>query len=289
MTVTNYLPPSVIVNGTVSSQGSTATVSPATCALLVNTASLPTATTTLPLSSVIGNAGNGGSGASVTLPANCVPNTLTIMNTGTNYQLQLGTDYTTNGNTIQFGSSSNITSGGPFTLTYQYVDQTYFSPLAYTTSSAVEQYYGTAFTSNGAINNLISAAAVNCFNGGTSTLIIQPFFTGTVPSQLPSGVTSIPDLKQALTNLMVRNDINIIVPVGCDQTQLTTIAGIVTAPTADEEPKQAMFAIDSGSPTISQLTSFAQSLNSAQLMLIGNVTATFSSSLHVCLHSGWSK
>jgi hypothetical protein len=121
---------------------------------------------------------------------------------------------------------------------------------------------------------LISAAAVNCFNGGTSTLIIQPFFTGTVPSQLPSGVTSIPDLKQAMTNLMVRNDINIIVPVGCTQTQLTTIAGIVTAPTADEEPKQAMFAIDSGSPTISELTAFAQSLNSAQIMLIGNVTAT---------------
>lgn len=273
MTVTNYLPPSVIVNGTVSSQGSTGTVSPATCALLVNTASFPTATLTLPLSTVEGT-DPGVQGGTVTLPAGYVASTLTITNTATNTQLQAGTDYTINGNTIQFLSTNNVTQGGPFTLTYQYVDQNYFSPLAYTTSSAVEQYYGTAFATNGAVNNLISAAAVNCFNGGTTTLIIQPFFTGTVPSQLPTGVTSIPDLSQAMQNLMVRDDVNIIVPVGCTQTQLTTIAGIVTAPTADEEPKQAMFAIDSGSPTISDLTAFAQSLNSAQIMLIGNVTAT---------------
>ena len=275
MTVTNYLPPSVIVNGSASAQGSTATVSPATCALLVNTASLPTATLTLPLSTVQGNESNGGSWGSVTLPANYVSNTLTITNVATNTQLNMGTDYNiVSGNIVQFADGNNTQSGGPFTLTYQYIDQNYFSPLAYTTSSAVEQYYGTAFTTNGAVNNLISAAAVNCFNGGTTTLIIQPFFTGTVPSQLPTGVTSIPNLSQAMQNLMQRDDVNIIVPVGCTQTQLATIAGIVTAPTADEEPKQAMFAIDSGSPTISELTAFAQSLNSAQIMLIGNVTAT---------------
>lgn len=271
MTVTNYIPPSVIVNGETTAQGSTATVSPATCALLVNTGSLPSASLTLQSATV---QGNGTQYATVTLPAGYVPSTLTIKNVATNTQLTTGTDYTINGNTVQFLKTQNTETGGPFTLTYQYVDQNYFSPLAYTTSSAVEQYYGTAFTSNGAVNNLISAAAVNCFNGGTTTLIIQPFFTGTAPSTLPSTVTSLPDLSEALQNLMVRNDVNIIVPVGCDQTQLTTIAGLVTAPTADEEPKQAMFAIDSGSPTSETLIAFAQSLNSAQIMLIGNVTAT---------------
>lgn len=273
MTVSNYLPPSVIVNGQASAQGSTATVSPATCALLVNVSSLPSTTVTIPLSQTKPN--SQGINANYVISPNFIPDTLVITNLGTNTPLQAGTDYALISNSISWtGNSANLASGGPIQITYQYVDNVYFSPLAYTTSSAVEQYYGTAFTSNGAVNNLISAAAVNCFNGGTTTLIIQPFFTGTLPSTLPSGVASIPNLTQAMQNLMVRDDVNIIVPVGCGQTQLTTIAGIVTAPTADEEPKQAMFAIDSGSPTISELSTFAQSLNSSQIMLIGNVTAT---------------
>ena len=294
MTVTNYLPPSVIVNGSASAQGSTATVSPATCALLVNINSFPTASLTIPLSQV--NTSTPSGYPTVTVPSYYIQNTLVLTNMGTNVTLQQGTDYvvaTSPDNVIQFiNTSPNLASGGPIQITYQYIDQTYFSPLAYTTSSAVEQYYGTAFTTNGAVNNLISAAAVNCFNGGTTTLIIQPFFTGTLPSPLPTGVTSVPTLSQAMQNLMQRDDVNIIVPVGCNQAQLTTIAGIVTAPTADEEPKQAMFAIDSGSPTISQLTSFAQSLNSAQIMLIGNVTATSTAgaslppSMYACTMAG---
>ena len=260
MTVTNYVPPSVIVNGQVNAQGTTATVNPATCALLVNTNSLPVRTVT---TSVVGSA--------ITLTG-AIASTIVVTNAVTQAQLTSGTDYTVNGTQLTILSSS-FPNGGTFTITYQFADNTYFQALAYNTSSAVETYYGTAFTTNGAVNNLISAAAVNCFNGGTNTLIIQPFFTGTAPTPLPTG-TVLPDLEQGMQNLMDRSDVNIIVPVGCSQTQLSSIAAIVNAPGPDQTPKQAMFAVDTGSPTPTELEQFAQQLNSSQIMLIGNVTAT---------------
>ena len=280
-----YTPPSVIVNGQIQLAGSTASVKPATCALLVDLMSLPTGTINMVVNST--NVGN-----SVTLPASAIASTVTVSQGTT--QLTQGTNYYINNNVITWSQSPAVT--GAVSISYQYADNTYFSPLAYSTSNSVEGYYGTAFGSDGSINSMVSAGAICMFNGGVTTIIIQPYIDSsvTLPSDMSSSV-SVPNLQTALTNLLDRDDVDTIVPVGLGITDLQTIGSAIVAPTAGQTQKRGIFAVDSGSSTVTDMSTYAQSFNSAQIMLVGNISATSTAgatlppSMYACTIAGLSE
>ena len=267
-----YVPPSVIVNGQANIKGSTAYVNPATVALLVAQDAYPTGsvqTTTI--------------GTAITLPnTSIVSGTITVTNLLNNQQLSVGTDYTTSGNTVTI-EASEFPNGGTFEITYQYEDADYYQPMSWYALANVETYYGAGFNADGSVNNSVSAAANYAFQNGAENVIIQPFMQagGT------TGSSTAPSLESALNTLSERDDINLIVPIGCNSSQLQTIANSIENSNMAGNYRRGIFGLDAAASssttgdtsaaaaiTTADVTQLAGLMNSDQIMVIGNLYAT---------------
>ena len=287
--MSSYIPPSVIVNGTTSFGGNTGTVSPATIALIVNMGSiLPTATVTI--TQAQGNAG-------YIIPANAIQNTITATQISGNTQLSQGSDYTLSGQTFTLESGQTT---GNIQISYQWVSNELMTPTAWNSSSAVENYYGTAFNTQGQIINPISAGAIYAFGGGASSVIILPYYAGysssnsqpaTVGGTTINWVTSFP---QALGIIMQRGDVDTVVPVTVSSGALMAAFPTLLSPSEDEIQQRMICAWDNNGSagsgdtgwyagagasgqmltTATQFQSMTAAANSPQIMVIGNSWAT---------------
>lgn len=128
-----------------------------------------------------------------------------------------GTDSPTPGS-----GKMNLTSGY-IIFTYRFVAQDYYLATRYDNSAAIEARYGPAFDTNGIVTP-ISAAAIVAFENGAGSIVVQPTYTLTTPTDYNS-VRNQPTIGgggtyfdsatwvQTLTGIRDIEDINVIVPV----------------------------------------------------------------------------
>ena len=149
-------------------------------------------------------------------------------------------------------------------------DTNFWKPLAWYSNYAVDSYYGSQFNSNGSLNSALSLGAFYAFQGGANTVIIQPFYTG---SDENTGIT----LETALSQIQEKEGINLIVPIGLTSNQLSTVASSMAQSNSSGYKRRGIFAVDNNSGTdmsVSDFSSLAQSLNTYEIMLLGNTQAT---------------
>jgi len=112
-------------------------------------------------------------------------------------------------------------NGGALTFTYHAVPTNYYVPTRLDSVAAIEQRYGPAFNSTGAIATPLTAAAQVAFENGAANVIIQPLFKltdGANPASTriqPSAVEAAAAAQWAATFYGLRDyeDINVLVPV----------------------------------------------------------------------------
>lgn len=170
-------------------------------------------------------------------------------------------------------------------------DPNFWQPLAWYSNYAVSAYYGSQFASNGSLNSALSLGAFYAFQGGANTVIIQPFYAG---SDKDTGIT----LETALNQIQEKEGINLIVPIGLTSTQLSTVASSMAQSNSTGYKRRGIFAVDNNSGTemsVSDYSSLAQSLNSYEIMLLGNTQSvslngvTLPPSMYACELAGMSE
>ena len=270
--------PGVTINGSVNIAGDTNYVSPKTVCLIAKTngdtpltqmtktvliPATGSVTTELPSNFSNVQVAQGG----VTIPAKSTDNDENWAVTGSTMTLTEGADL----------------KQGVVTVSYSIPDPNYWLPLAWYSSLAVDNYYGSQFNSNGSLNNSLSLGAYYAFQGGATAVIIQPYSDG-------GNVT----LSDALGNVQEMEGINILVPIGCNEAELETVEESLSASNSTGYRRRAIFALDnpSTSPTVSTFTDLASSLNDYEVMLLGNTKAVVSSgqavppSMYACVLAG---
>lgn len=121
------------------------------------------------------------------------------------------------------GSGKMDITTGYVVFKYRFIHQDYYTASRYDNSAAIEARYGPAFGPSGIVTPL-SAAAVVAFENGASTVVIQPTFTLTTPTDSNS-VRQQPTIggsgtyfasstwSQTLGGIRDIEDINVVVPV----------------------------------------------------------------------------
>lgn len=270
--------PGVTINGSVNIAGDTNYVSPKTVCLIAKTNG-DTPLTQMTKTVLIPSSGS----ITTELPENA--SNIQVAQGGVTISAK-STDNDTNWAVT--GSTMTLTEGadlkqGVVTVTYSIPDPNYWLPLAWYSSLAVDNYYGSQFNSNGSLNNSLSLGAYYAFQGGATAVIIQPYSDG-------GNVT----LSDALSNVQEMEGINILVPIGCNEAELETVEESLSASNSSGYRRRAIFALDnpSTSPTVSTFTDLAASLNDYEVMLLGNTKAVVSSgqavppSMYACVLAG---
>jgi hypothetical protein len=136
----------------------------------------------------------------------------------------LTTDYTvqTAAGTVTRVAAGGIADGRLVNVTYQYLPSDYYEAYRLTSLNAIEQRYGSAYTSDGTqINSYLSFAASVAFENGASDVVCQPLFIRATPGDTTTAKTQPTATQAAATSawqdtlfaLRDIEDVNIIVPI----------------------------------------------------------------------------
>lgn len=137
-----------------------------------------------------------------------------------------GTDFTatlsSNGTyiTVSGINGGALEQGGTINFTYQVIPQNYYTAMRFYSQAAVEQTYGPAFNAQG-IQTPISAGSYFAFEGGAQSVICQPLFVLSNPSNplsqplQPTGAQPAQSTTWQQTLYAVRSipNLNFIVPI----------------------------------------------------------------------------
>lgn len=145
----------------------------------------------------------------------------------------------------------------------------FWQTLAWTSNNGVQGQYGAPYTSTGAVNSILSLGAFYAFMGGANTVLTQPY----APSSVQGGIS----LAQALTQIQENTAINLVVAMGLSSADLSSVSGSIQASNEAGLYRRGILAIDSGSPSITDLETAASGIDYYEIMLLGNVSATSNS------------
>jgi hypothetical protein len=131
------------------------------------------------------------------------------------------TDYTVQNinRTITPVAGSAIADGTIVTVNYTYTPTNYFAPYRCDSIQAVEERYGSSWTSDGlSIGSPVSHGALVAFENGAPFVYIQPLFTGGAPGSdatqpTPTQVADPSTWVNTLNKLRDSPEINIICPI----------------------------------------------------------------------------
>lgn len=121
------------------------------------------------------------------------------------------------------GSGKMDISSGFVVVRYRFTADLYYTATRYDNSAAIEARYGPGFGTNGIVTPL-SAAAIMAFENGAPTVVVQPVYTLTTPTDSNSARNQ-PTIgmsgtyfdqatwSQTLTGIRDIDDINVLVPI----------------------------------------------------------------------------
>lgn len=96
-------------------------------------------------------------------------------------------------------------------ISYRATPLEYYQPTRCYSQTDVEDKFGSAFDSQGNVQNALSFATLLAFQNGASQVVAQALFTDTTPPTPPTGSQS--DWQATLESLRAVQDISVIVPV----------------------------------------------------------------------------
>lgn len=256
-----YVPPSVIIQGDYKFKGTSQYIQPDTIALVVKLDSYPSKTVNRTLS-------NGS--VTVINVHNLIQDSVELR-TYDGTLLKKDTDYKMAVNAEEDSFSITVTKESIRTQTilisYKYLPDDFFEPLAWFALNSVTGFYGEAFNDDYSIGSPVTAAAKFAFANGATSMRIIPVYDDSKAGNNPTQT-----LAQALDKLKLCQDVAIIVPIGFDDTQFGQITEHIAWCNANRLERRAIYSIDGTvkKKTVSDLTTIARSVNNEFIMFIAN-------------------
>lgn len=259
--IETYVPPSVIVQGNYEFQGESQYIQPNTIALVVRLDSYPTKTANRTLSN--------GSTAVIEVH-NLIEDSVTLrdyaggeLTKDVDYKMSVDEDNDTFSVTITKEDVKTQT----ILISYKYLPDDFFEPLAWYTLASVTDYYGAPFNDDYTINSQVTAAAKYAFNNGASSCVILPVY-----DEPEAGSNPTQTLTQALEKLKMRQDVAIVVPINMDEDDLVLVNDHINFCNQNRLERRGIFSIDGSvkAHTVDELIGIARSLNSEFALFVAN-------------------
>lgn len=206
---------------------------------------------------------------------------LTDVNNGTVYILN--TDYTvaqdagtdtvldTNDDSFTFTRELGgaLLAGATVRVTYKYTDASFFNATTFTDAFDIQDAYGPAFDSSGALTSPLTLAGQLAFaNGATEVVGVAVSF---------SGSPVLGDLQTALAKLADVESVAVVVPATGDHTVFASVSSHVTLQSNSRRERRAIVGVDGSSTPVSSSTriSYAQAIANRRVMMVSPSTIKY--------------
>lgn len=163
----------------------------------------------------------------------------------------------------------DLLEGATVRITYQYTDETFFDATTFTDAFDVQDAYGAAFDTSGALTSPLTLACQLAFaNGATEIVAVAVDY---------SGAPVLADYQEALAKLEDIESIAVIVPATGDNTVFASVSSHVNLQSANRRERRAIVGADGSTTAVSSATriTYAQALDNRRVMMASPATVTY--------------
>lgn len=157
--------------------------------------------------------------------------------------------------------AGGLAAGATVRVTYKYTDSTFFDATTFTDVFDVQDAYGAAFDSSGALTSPLTLAAQLAFgNGATEIVAVAVSY---------SGAPVLGDFQTALAKLEDIESVAVIVPATGDHTVFASVSNHVTLQSQNRRERRAIVGVDGHTNAVSSATriGYAQAIANRRVMM----------------------